>query len=364
LKDGTNCGQVNNDTATKVLDLACGGLYFGGGADSVPLPATIPDMGTTFTKITSCNTTTHAFTFAPTAGTDIPAPFNNHPNRHCSNSTQANPEYPTRNGCLFGPPLPIPNTATPGLSTCVINRVTSSASGTGNCDGTTDLNLPLGSDIYLTGDLLTAETGIQPCPLCKASVCEGGPNNGLACTAEDTGPPATGNEFPTSHDCPPPFNTQACDGTITGGCLGTLPIAFELRTDTVTKTAIDFTSAPGQTNVFCGFCSNGFGGFQGSATVPATPCTSDAQCTTTGFTKCRQKTSGAFGTNLSPTFTSPARTIIENGAKPAATLSTTPQSATLVSVFCIQPTFNPSVDSAADLPGPGSVALKGLTSVQ
>jgi hypothetical protein len=35
-----------------------------------------------------------------------------------------------------------------------------------------------------------------------------------------------------------------------------------------------------------------------------------------------------------------------------------------VSIFCIQPTFTAAVDSAADLPGPGSVALKGQASVQ
>jgi hypothetical protein len=354
-----NCGQVNDDTGAKIIDLACGGLYFGGGTDSVPLPSKIPDMGTTFTKITSCNGSTGAFTFAPTVAGDIPAPFNAHPNRHCSNNTQANAEYPTRNGCLFGPPLPIPNSVTPGLSTCVINRVTTSAGGAGNCDGTTQLNLPLGSDIYLTGDLLTATNGIQPCPLCTGGTCKGGPNNGLACTAEDS---AVAPEYPTSHDCPPPFNDQPCNGTITGGCLGTLPIAFNLTTGTQTKTSVDFSSSPAQGHVFCGYCSNGFGGFQGSATVAATPCTADSQCTTGTFTKCRQKSEGGFGTNLSPG--APARTIIENGAKPAACLSGTPQDSTLVSIFCIQPTFTAAVDSAADLPGPGSVALKGQASVQ
>jgi hypothetical protein len=35
--------------------------------------------------------------------------------------------------------------------------------------------------------------------------------------------------------------------------------------------------------------------------------------------------------------------------------------ATIVSIFCIPPTFNPLVDSAADLPGPGMTALQGTT---
>jgi hypothetical protein len=35
-----------------------------------------------------------------------------------------------------------------------------------------------------------------------------------------------------------------------------------------------------------------------------------------------------------------------------------------VSTFCIRPTFNPIVDSAADLPGPGAVFLQGNVSLQ
>jgi len=30
-----------------------------------------------------------------------------------------------------------------------------------------------------------------------------------------------------------------------------------------------------------------------------------------------------------------------------------------VSIFCIPPTFNATVDAAADLPGPGAVSLAG-----
>jgi hypothetical protein len=31
----------------------------------------------------------------------------------------------------------------------------------------------------------------------------------------------------------------------------------------------------------------------------------------------------------------------------------------LASIFCIQPTFNATVDAAGDLPGPGAVTLQG-----
>ena len=68
---------------------------------------------------------------------------------------------------------------------------------------------------------------------------------------------------------------------------------------------------------------------------------------------------------LTNTATNVARTIVETGS-PAGPLTTggppTPQ--TLVSIFCVPPTFNTVVDSAADLPGPGAVALEGTTQLQ
>ena len=88
----------------------------------------------------------------------------------------------------------------------------------------------------------------------------------------------------------------------------------------------------------------------------------DTDCTTAPFTKCRQKTPGAFGTNLNPGVV--ARTISETGTPAGCLASGTPINSTLVSVFCIPPTFNAAVDSAADLPGPGAVALKGQAQVQ
>jgi hypothetical protein len=38
-----------------------------------------------------------------------------------------------------------------------------------------------------------------------------------------------------------------------------------------------------------------------------------------------------------------------------------PHAQKLVTNFCIPPTFDPTVDSAADLPGPGTLALTGDT---
>ena len=68
---------------------------------------------------------------------------------------------------------------------------------------------------------------------------------------------------------------------------------------------------------------------------------------------CEQRDAGAFGPGESG-----AQTITQTGV-PAGPISNTGQPSTLVSIFCIPPTFNATVDSAGDLPAPGAVALPG-----
>jgi hypothetical protein len=339
---------VTDPSSAAVLSLDCGGLYFGGGGVAVPLPATVPDQGTSITNVTSCDATAGTFQISAASQTDTGS------NRNCTSASATNPEYPGLAGCLFGPPLPIPNATFIGASTCVINRVTTDASGSGGCaDGSTSLNLPLGSDLYLEGDLLDGSApdrpnvpGIQPCPLCTNGACQGGPNNGQPCTP---GSSALGDAYPTSHDCPPPGGNAF---------IGTLPIPFALTTDpsgTASQETKSSTLRNNQ-NVFCGFCGSAFAPtFEGP---PAHACTADSDCTTAPFTACKQRTSGAFGhgegTGISEKG-APAGVCIGDGAAHATTL---------VSVFCIPPAFNATVDANADLPGPGAVALPGMATLQ
>jgi hypothetical protein len=180
---------------------------------------------------------------------------------------------------------------------------------------------------------------------------------------------------PTSHDCPPP-----------APYIGSLPIPFNLGTGTQTKTATDFLA---MTQVFCGFCGQAAGSqpsafrgvcaggtadgavcntasslttcISGGGSCNATSCTADANCS--GFTagcgatgtaacnRCRQRTSGAFGAGA-------AQTITENGS-PSAGVGSDLRPARLVSVFCIPPSFDQTVDANGDLPGPGAVSLPG-----
>jgi len=41
-----------------------------------------------------------------------------------------------------------------------------------------------------------------------------------------------------------------------------------------------------------------------------------------------------------------------------------PHAGTLVSIFCVPPTFDATVDAAGDLPGPGAVLLYGEAQLQ
>jgi len=401
--------------------LASGGLYFGGGGVAVPLPSTVPDMGLSVTKVAFCTGDGSTMEICASTPTDIGGA---HPTRTCTAGGVDDPEYPacvggdkagkpcrddgectgggtctgTMTGCLFGPPLPVPNVDNPSTSTCVINRVSRSASGSTTCSGTSAIDIPLASDIYLDNDLLGGQgpgrpdvPGIQPCPLCTkvcsggtkdglpcqsdpdctgggtcsaGTSCIGGPNHGNACTPADsdvptictgvdkgkpcttdsdcTAPGLCNHPYPTSHDCPPPSTSF----------LGTLPISFGLTTGTSSKTSTNIGSDPTQTRVFCGFCAK-----ITPITVfnnPPIACTADSDCAAFApFSFCAQRTSGAFGNRA-------ATTVSETGAASSGSLSDRQlHNATLVSVFCIPPLYDPIVDVAADLPGPGAVALPG-----
>jgi hypothetical protein len=361
-----NCGMVQASSGTVLKNLACSGLFTGGGSNSVPLPYAVPDMGNSLTKATCSanNLTLSNLTSADTGS-----------NRNC-----------TSVGCLFGPPLPIPNSASTPTSVCVVNVVATNASGTADCNtGDSHLNLPLTSQLYLDGDLFPLAPGIQVCPVCTATctggtnpggpcqtntdcgggtcggsnVCHGGGNDTKPCTPADS-VIGTLSDFPTSQDCPPPVAMN----------IGSLPIAFDLTTGTKTLTAVNNT-ASGQNNVLCGYCQDGnsgtltgcFAGNQSPACPtprPAAPiaCTSNAGCPA-AYPDCVQNHGGAFGPSGGG-----AKTITETGSPAGNMTDGAAHPSTLASIFCIQPTFNATVDAAGDLPGPGAVTLQGTAQLE
>jgi hypothetical protein len=68
---------------------------------------------------------------------------------------------------------------------------------------------------------------------------------------------------------------------------------------------------------------------------------------------CEQRSNGACGPNGSAN-----KTITEIGS-PQTGIYFGPATGTLVSIFSIPLTFDPTVDAVGDLPGPGAVALSG-----
>src|SRR2546428_14039808 len=113
-------------------------------------------MGQPPTKVAACPGTAPnpaATTAADVGGTP--------PERRC-----------TSKGSLFGPPLPIPNPASPPTSVCVINSVATDASGTADCSsGASAVSLPLTSTLFLDGALFTPDAS-------GSDHCVGGTNPG------------------------------------------------------------------------------------------------------------------------------------------------------------------------------------------
>lgn len=339
-----DCGDVIRNSGVLAKNIACGGLYVGGGGNSVPLPITLPDTGSTVMALTSCAGNVASVGAATSTQTGSL--------RNCSGI-----------GCLFGAPMPVPQPASPPTSVCTIITVTTPITGTVDCaTGALNLTTSLNKEVFLTGDTATDPggtiPGMQPCPLCSAGTCIGGPNNGMACTP-GTGPLTT--SYPTSHDCPPAPSASVANVTL-------LFPAAVASTGTISWTGTVATNDSGatesvQNRVFCGFCrdTNGTGAFDASAApgFQFQPCWQNNMAIGTACSEalnsaesCEQRTNAAFGPNGGLN-----NTVTVNGA-PAGSLNDLGSHAgTLASVFCVPPSFDSTIDGASDLPGPGALAM-------
>jgi hypothetical protein len=291
---GGTCGRINDDPAGTGTDLTpygatfprldCGTLYYGGGAGSMP-PASLPDGATTLYAVSDCSVPT-AMALAAASSTETGSNYN------CSAP-----------GCLFGPPLPIPNSGSPGASKCLINSIAAGPAVGGTLDavaGAATLTLPLRVTVRVTGDL-QPDPGIQPCPTCTGGTCDSGSNSGGACT--------TTSSLLTSHDCPVTFVTHS-----------------PFNVDMTPLTTGTSTRASGA-GVFC-------------AGPPV------------------QRTAGCLGSGPG------SCNYIEERGSPAGNLTVGPAlPMTLASVFCFPKTNSVWVNSVLDLPGPGAVTLKGTANL-
>jgi len=315
-----SCGKISYANGMS-RNLDCGTLYFGGGGNSIPHPF-LPEITQTF-AVTKCDSVTETLTLGPT--------------------TPLESSTCTADGCKFGAPIAIPNSNSTPTSTCLMVQVGAGTTGSSSCDGMLTVLMPLRGNLFLTGDLLPLEPGIQPCPLCIGGACRGGANNGMACTPHTSD---LGVSYPTSNDCPPLAFTQ----------LGTIPLMTEMTTGPATNQA---RVSGTQARVFCGYCRDADGTL--NFRNPPTVCFENSSwlgCVQPEES-CEQRTMGAFGPNGG------GAELIELTGTPSGCLANrAAHSATAVAGICIPPTFSATVDAAGDLPGPGAFSLTGDLQLQ
>jgi hypothetical protein len=392
------CNEVTGSGLPRDLD--CGGLYTGGGGNTVPLPIQIPDQATYVMSVTSC--VGDAVSLGATTASDTGTNRTCTEGKKCSGNNAScvlDSDCPAsqtcQDRCFFGPPLPIPNANNVSTSVCSVNVIQNDAVGVVACnDGATTTSVPLAGKVFLAGDLLKAVTppnvpGIQPCPLCVRQ-CVGGANDNFPCDDNadcasgicggateclgglDSGDPCTPASspltasLPTSHDCSidPLLDVTAS--------IGGLPIAFAAITGTDVRSAVN--NGANADRVFCGFCRDTTNGgslcFEGDtsgfcpAAIPAATglgvtCNDSADCTDGDtYETCSQRTAGAFSraaaTRLTLAGSTDGQCLDDFG----------PHDVTLAYLFCIPPTFDGIIDATGDLPGPGAASLVGTQQLQ
>jgi hypothetical protein len=292
------CGTVKANDGSVIQNLECGGVYFGGGNSSMQLPVRMPEGNFGYAKASCTDSSCGQLEVSPARESDVPGPgcpaaqgTPSHGMRHC-----------TAGDCYVGAPMAAPNGP---LSKCGLNRVPAAGSIGGLIDpatGEVAMTFALDTEIYITGNATQACPGCVGGTLgaCGSGTCQGGPNAGLACTPEASGPGAIN---PTSHDCPP-------DGQYMGRFL-TYAYGLLLTTDTQEDDS-------GGTGLFC----------------PG------------------QHGGGAFSLP-------DARALSVQGSPPGNLLDELPHPGIFSSIFCVPKTGNVLIDGTADLPGPGASAIAG-----
>jgi len=303
-----------------------------------------------------------------------------------------------------------------GLSVCVEN--TFSAPVTGTLDtgtGAATLNFQLNSRTVLTTDATT------PCPTCRVAVggalcagtigapcvgvCDGSPNQGAACTSRNLGG--------VTSDCPSPSATAVqnkcyrgtnngmncaistdCPGGFCAVFIGDIAISLNpLTTGTASLTG-SFDNAmctgagapvacctglgAGNCNVFCpGQTMTQKGAFRSDICTAGAnsgkPCTSNANCPGSAcrggnlINYCVGGVNDGLGCAVAsqcPSGTclragTQAQRVQETGVPTGALAIGVPKAIKLGSAFCVGATLNPTVNSNANLPGPGATGITG-----
>jgi hypothetical protein len=188
----------------------------------------------------------------------------------------------------------------------------------------------------------------------------------MACTPGDS---AFGAGYPTSSDCPPTATTS----------IGIIPVGATLTTGQVNWTGTIPTNdvantASAQTRDFVGYCRDlacpgCTGAFEGDPGGPPPTSPVPHLCWENGvavgnpcaepYETCEQRNNGAFGPNGGAN-----KTITQFGSAPGCLADELPHASRVVGPLRLAPTFNPTIDAAADFPGPGVLSLDGNMQVQ
>jgi hypothetical protein len=357
------CGQTSRSSSPagplwKALD--CGRLQFGNGTSTIP-PLPEPD-GATVRATLAC-TGSHC-TIGPAATSG--------PTYGC-----------TATGCTFGFPVPVPLA---GLTSCLTRVFTSSVGGTLDlADGTGSATVALRGRVILTGN------PTQPCAICRqgslagppcagspgtpcAGVCDGGANQGSACTSTDSQgltsdcsmPVASsgqsecfrgtnaGNPCATSADCP----SGSCASLV-----GDVPVALNLATGTSTLSSTSGIFCPGQTTTGAGcFLTN----VCRAGTAAGQPCATTAECPGGACVAkaCDGGVNDGKGCGAAAdcpgaacvTAGSLCRSMRVTGSPAGAVTIGVPATFTLASTFCV-PASSALLNASVGLPGPGAASV-------
>ena len=279
-----DCGDIIDATGVLVTNIACAGLYTGGGGNSVPLPFAVPDLGHAVTR--------HHLVHRP----------DGHPRRHDLRRRRA-ATAPARDRLPLRRPA---GGAEPGQHADQRlrpqRRVGGPPAARSNCNtgATTSAcrSRPSSSSPATRRPIRAAPSpASSPARSAPAGTCIGGPNNGMALHGRHDGAQRR-LAYPTSHDCPPDpmFN------------IGTLPVAFALTSGTVTWTRHDGHERHRQhrrasrtaSSPASAATPNGTGAFEGTTPATAQQCWENgmavgAACSRQPFESCEQRNNGAFG---------------------------------------------------------------------
>ena len=197
-------GEVRDAGGAKLADLGLGCLYFGGGGNNVLVPGPFTNG---FPIQLDAHCSGNQVQLAARSGPPQTCTKGPGPGRHCisghnigaectadANCGGSNPAVGVcayDANCYFGPGFPIPN-PNKALNVCSMNVLTEDLTGTADvAAGTASLALKFTPHLYLTGLSL----GGDPCPKCVGGTCQGGKNDGGACTAVGS--------TQTAAECPP-----------------------------------------------------------------------------------------------------------------------------------------------------------------